>query len=123
MFGVTRARAAGGPYVTRLVGVWVDGAVNFHTGPGEQKGVSLRANPHVVLITGCNQWNSGVDVIVEGEAVRVTDEDTLKRLAEAWATKWDGRWQLTVGDGTFRSGASPSHRHSATPPKIFPPLT
>jgi nitroimidazol reductase NimA-like FMN-containing flavoprotein (pyridoxamine 5'-phosphate oxidase superfamily) len=119
MFWVTTVRADGRPHVTPLVAVWVDGAVHFHTGPGEQKAVNLRANPHVVLITGTNQWDSGVDVIVEGEAVRVTDEDTLKRLAEAWAAKWDGRWELTVGDGTFGSGASASHVYSVKPAKIF----
>jgi hypothetical protein len=35
----------------------------------------------VVLTTGCNRWNEGLDVVVEGEAVRVTDEEMLKRLA------------------------------------------
>jgi hypothetical protein len=27
----------------------------------------------------------GLDVVVEGDAVRVTDADVLKRLAEVWA--------------------------------------
>jgi hypothetical protein len=119
MFWVTTVRADGRPHVTPLVAVWADGAIHFHTGPQEQKAVNLRANPHVVLITGCNQWDSGLDVIIEGEAVRVTDEDTLKRLAQAWATKWDGRWQLTVGDGTFGSGDSASLVYSVRPAKIF----
>ncbi|MGH3204598.1 MAG: pyridoxamine 5'-phosphate oxidase family protein [Streptosporangiaceae bacterium] len=119
MFWITTVRSDGRPHVTPLVAVWADGAIHFHTGPGEQKAVNLRANPHVVLITGCNQWDAGLDVIVEGEAVRVTDEDTLKRLAQAWASKWDGRWQLTVGDGAFGSGASASHVYSVRPAKIF----
>ena len=34
----------------------------------------------------------------------VTDEDTLRRLAKAWATKWEGRWQFTVRDGCFQHG-------------------
>ena len=58
-------------------------------------------------------------MIVEGDAVRVTDEDALKRLAEAWTSKWDGRWQFTVRDGAFHHGGFPSHAYSVTPAKIF----
>ena len=102
LFWVTTVRADGRPHATPLVGVWADGAIHFNTGPQEQKAVNLRANPHVVLITGCNQWDAGLDVIIEGDAVRVTDEDLLRRLAEAWTTKWDGRWQFQVRDGSFQ---------------------
>ena len=35
-----------------------------------------------------------LDVMVEGDAVRVTDSEVLERLAEAWGQKWDGRWQF-----------------------------
>src|SRR6202007_1553960 len=97
-------RADGRPHVTPLVAVWADGAIHFTTGPQEQKAVNLRANPHVVLTTGANDWDKGLDVIVEGEAVRVTDEDTLGRLAQAWTAKWDGRWQYTVRGDRFDEG-------------------
>jgi hypothetical protein len=53
-------------------------------------------------MTGCNQWDRGLDVVVEGQAVRVTDRSTLQRLAEAWARKWDGRWQYEPGDDGFQ---------------------
>jgi hypothetical protein len=50
----------------------------------------------VVLTTGCNDWDRGFDVVVEGQATRVTERPVLERLAEAWRTKWDGRWQFQV---------------------------
>jgi len=81
--------------------VWLDGAIHFCTGFAEQKAINLRVNPHVILTTGCNQWDAGLDVIVEGDAVQVTDDDTLTRLAAAWARKWDGRWRYLVRDGRF----------------------
>ena len=99
---LTTVRADGRPHVTPLVAVWDDGAVHFCTGAGEQKAVNLRDNPHVILTTGCSEWDKGLDVVVEGDAVRVTDQDTLKRLADVWMTKWDGQWQYRVGDGGFR---------------------
>ena len=45
--------------------------------------------------------DDGLDVVVEGEAVRVVDRATLERLAAAWATKWDGSWVYTAVDGGF----------------------
>jgi hypothetical protein len=35
--------------------------------------------------------------VVEGDAVSVTDDTMLERLAGAWATKWDGRWARSGG--------------------------
>jgi general stress protein 26 len=99
---VTTVRVDGRPHVTPLVAVWLDGAYHFCTGPGEQKERNLAANPHVVLTTGCNRWDEGVDVVVEGEARRVTDPTLLERLAAEWARKWDGEsWQFQVGQGGF----------------------
>ena len=98
---VTTVRADGRPHVTPLVAVWLDDAVHFTTGPGEQKAVNLASNPNVVMTTGCNTWDQGLDVMVEGEAKRVTDRATLERLAAAWATKWNGQWQFQVADGGF----------------------
>jgi hypothetical protein len=56
----------------------------------------------VVLTTGCNGWEGGLDVMVEGDAVRVTNHATLSRLAQAWTTKWDGRWHYEVRGGSFQ---------------------
>lgn len=101
LFWLTTVRADGRPHVTPLVAVWLDGALHFCTGDEEQKAVNLRTNPHVALTTGRNDWDRGLDVVVEGDAVQVTDEATLKRLADAWRTKWDGRWQFEARDGAF----------------------
>lgn len=98
---MTTVRADGRPHVTPLVAVWLDDTAHFTTGAGEQKAVNLTRNPHIVLTTGCNQWDQGIDVMVEGEAKRVTDQATLERLAAAWASKWNGQWQFGVVDGGF----------------------
>ena len=99
---ITTVRADGRPHVTPLVAVWLDDALHFCTGGLEQKAVNLRNNPHVILTTGCNRWDDGLDVVVEGEAVRVTDRAALQRLADAWQRKWDGRWRYTVSEDGFQ---------------------
>jgi len=102
LFWITTVRDDGRPHVSPVVAVWLDDALHFATGPEEQKAVNLGGNPQVTLITGCNNWDQGLDLVVEGEAVRVTDDDTLKRLAEAWTSKWDGRWHYEVGNGSLQ---------------------
>jgi nitroimidazol reductase NimA-like FMN-containing flavoprotein (pyridoxamine 5'-phosphate oxidase superfamily) len=102
LFWITTVRVDGRPHVTPLVAVWLDEAIHFATGAGEQKAVNLRTNQNVILTTGCNEWEQGLDVVVEGEAVQVIDESVLERLATAWAAKWDGRWHYDVRQRAFR---------------------
>lgn len=106
LFWIATVRADGRPHVTPLVAVWLDDAIYFATGFGEQKAVNLRTNQNVILMTGCNEWERGVDVVVEGEAVQVREKNVLERLAEAWETKWDGRWHYEVDEGGFRHEAN-----------------
>src|ERR1700733_13998600 len=70
LFWISTVRPDGRPHVTPLVAVWLDGALHFCTGATEQKALNLRANPHVILTTGANQWDTGLDVVVEGDAAQ-----------------------------------------------------
>jgi general stress protein 26 len=121
LFWISTVRADGRPHVTPLVAVWLDDTIHFATGPEEQKAVNLRNNQRVILTTGCNQWERGLDIVVEGEAVQVTDKIVLGELAEAWATKWDGRWHYEVHDREFRheGGRGPVLVFSVRPTKIL----
>jgi hypothetical protein len=68
----------------------------------------------VLLLTGCYRWDDGLDVVAEGDAVQVTDEALLTRLAREWAGKWDGQWQFEVRPGkvlTFAKGRFGQTRH------------
>jgi hypothetical protein len=119
---ISTVRADGRPHVTPLVAVWVDGCLYFHTGAEEQKFANLRANPNVVLTTGCNRWDEGIDVVVEGKAVQVTDEKVLAGVAGAFAARWDGRWQLTARDGRFinrNANDWPSEVFAVVPARVF----
>jgi general stress protein 26 len=102
LFWICTVRADGRPHVTPLVAVYLDAHVYFCTGATEQKFLNLSNNAHVILMTGANGWDTGLDVVVEGDALPVTDEDLLRELAAAWTRKWDGRWQFDVADGAFQ---------------------
>ena len=121
LFWITTVRVDGRPHVTPLVAVWLDDAIHFATGVSEQKAVNLRTNQNVILTTGCNEWEQGLDVVVEGEAVQVVDESELERLAEAWAAKWDGRWHYEVHNSSFRQqgGSDTVLVFMVKPAKVF----
>ena len=73
----------------------------------------------MTLTTGCNGWDGGLDVVVEGVATQTTDDAVLERLAAAWATKWDGRWQYEARDGAFQQDAGTVLVFSVRPTKVF----
>jgi general stress protein 26 len=119
LFWITTVRADGHPHVSPLVSVWLDGAIHFCTGAAEQKAVNLRTNPSVILTTGCNHWDRGLDVVVEGDAVLVVDDAALQKLADAWRTKWDGRWRFEARAGAFHHGAGEALVFSVMPTKVL----
>ena len=118
LFWVATVRSDGRPHMTPLVAVWLDDALHFCTGETEQKAANLRANQNVILMTGCNHWDAGMDVVVEGRAERVTDHRTLERLAAAWGEKWDGRWDYEPGTDGFK-GDERIEVFKVAPAKVF----
>jgi hypothetical protein len=90
-------------------------ALYLCTGPQEQKAVNRRANPHCVLTTGTNRWKSGLDVVVEGGAIRVTEAKLLGDLAERWLAKYGGDWRFDVRDGVFYQDAGIAHVFEVRP--------
>jgi nitroimidazol reductase NimA-like FMN-containing flavoprotein (pyridoxamine 5'-phosphate oxidase superfamily) len=121
VFWLSTVRADGRPHVTPVVAVWLDEALHILTGEARQKALNLRTSPHVALTTGCNDWEHGLDVVVEGDAVRVTDQEQLERLARAWATRWDGRYQFVARDGGFflPDGQDILLVYAITPARVF----
>jgi len=105
MFWLSTVRGDGRPHVTPLPAMWLDGALHFCTGPDEQKTRNIQGNPLCALAAGTNEFRDGLDVVVEGQAVRVRDHERLRRLAELWMSKLD--WPFDVVDAGFRDPATP----------------
>ena len=82
MFWLSTVRRDGRPHVTPLPAIWLDGVLHFCVGAHEQKAKNLEVSAWCILTTGTNQLRSGLDVVVEGAAARVTDQSKLQRLAE-----------------------------------------
>src|SRR2546430_15445290 len=118
LFWISTVRSDGRPHVTPLPAVWADGSLYFCTGGEEQKGVNLARNANCVLTTGNNAWKSGLDVVVEGTAVRVTDEKLLVHLAESWRAEDSGGLDFEGGGGLFRHGGGGAVRFSGAPTQV-----
>jgi nitroimidazol reductase NimA-like FMN-containing flavoprotein (pyridoxamine 5'-phosphate oxidase superfamily) len=103
LYWLTTVRADGRPHVTPLIGVAYEGAMHFCTGLREQKARNLDSNPLVALTTGTNTWAQGMDVVVEGTAVRVTDPGTLQAIADAYVAKYGEDWRFEVEGDAFKS--------------------
>jgi PPOX class probable F420-dependent enzyme len=109
LYWISTVRPDGRPHVTPLIAVWLDGALYFSTGEEERKARNLAANPHVVMTTGVNSMDDGLDVVVEGEAVAVRDDARLRELADALLEKYGEAWRPEVGDGGFRHTLGDEH--------------
>lgn len=120
LYWLSTVRPDGRPHVTPLIGIWSQGALHFCTGPAERKAGNLAANPEVVLTTGVNALDSGVDVMVEGRADRVTDHGRLTVLAREWEAKYGADWHFDVADGGFvQPEAGHAHVFAVYPRTVF----
>ncbi|WP_119066338.1 pyridoxamine 5'-phosphate oxidase family protein [Aggregatilinea lenta] len=84
----------GRPHVMPLGALWVDGAFYFTAGPGTRKAKNLARDPRCTITVATHDF----DLVIEGEAVKVTDDARLQRIADAYAA---GGWHPTVRDGAF----------------------
>jgi general stress protein 26 len=119
LYWLTTVRSDGRPHVTPLIGVVHDDAMHFCTGLREQKAHNLEHNDRVALTTGTNTWAAGLDVVLEGTAVRITDHEALQQVADAYEAKYGTVWRFEVGDGVFGSGEREAAVFRVEPAKVL----
>jgi hypothetical protein len=116
-FWLATVRPDGRPHVAGVGALWVNGTLYFTSGPGTRKSRNLAQNPACVFSVSL----PNLDLVIEGTAARVTDEGTLRELAQAFAAQG---WPARVSDGALTAEYSAP---SAGPPPwylyIFTPKT
>ena len=101
----------GSPHVTGIGAIWVDNSFWFETGETTRKGRNLARDPRCTLSVATADF----DVVVEGEARRVTDPPTVAAMAARWAAEgWPARVDDT-GSALTAEFSAPS----AGPPPWF----
>src|SRR4051812_45326819 len=106
----------GSPHVTGVGALWVDGAFWFETGERTRKGRNLARDPRCALSVA----TSAFDLVVEGNAAKVTDPALVARLAQCWvAVGWPCRVDesgvaLTAEFSAPSAGPPPWHIYRIT---------
>jgi len=101
----------GSPHVTGIGAMWVDGAFWFVTGDATRKGTNVARDPRCSLSVATHEF----DLVVEGEAHKMTDSSTVADMAARYAA--DG-WPARVDD-TGHALTAEFSAPSAGPPPWF----
>lgn len=101
-YWLATVRPDGAPHVMPLLAVWVDGRLYVCMGAGTRKARNLVHDARCVITVE----HEPLDLVVEGTAATVRDQDTLRRVAQAYAATYG--WPVTVRDGAFHAAAGAS---------------
>ncbi len=85
----------GRPHVRPVLAVWLEGALYSSSSPKARKARNLAGGSGCALTARTD----GLDIVVEGHAATVADDDLLRRVAERYLAKYG--WPVTVRDGAF----------------------
>ena len=99
-------RPDGRPHAAGVGTIWFEGGIYFTSGPGTRKSRNLAANPACTISVSL----ATIDIVFEGEAVRVSDAATLEGVAAR--CREDG-WPVQVEGDAF---TGPFNAPSAGPP-------
>ena len=99
----------GSPHVTGVGALWVDGAFWFETGEDTRKGRNLARDQRCTLSVATQQF----DLVVDGEAGKVTDPSTVRTMAAHWVAQG---WPARVDDSGLALTAEYSAPSAGPPP-------
>lgn len=108
VFWLSSVRPNARPHVAPVIAVWLDGALYFCTGADERKAKNLAHNPQVVISTGRNALAESLDLVIEGEAVAVSEEAQRSKVADALAAKYGDGWRLPGIEGVVVFAVTPT---------------
>jgi len=103
--------ADGSPHVTGIGAIWVDDGFWFETGERTRKARNIARDPRCTLSIATREF----DLVVEGEAIKITDPPIVAAMAERWATEG---WPCRV-DETGQALTADYSAPSAGPPPWF----
>jgi hypothetical protein len=116
---IATTRPDGRPHLAGVGALWDDGTVYFVCGAGTRKSRNLAQNANCAISMALK----GIDLVFEGVAKRVTDDETLQRIAKRYG---DQGWPALVKDGAFTydysapsAGPPPWDLYAVKPATVF----
>jgi hypothetical protein len=99
----------GSPHLTGIGALWVDGTFWFETGEHTRKGKNLARDSRCTVSLATDEF----DLVVEGDAHRVTDPTVVEAMAARWAA---GGWPARVDESGSALTAEFSAPSAGRPP-------
>ncbi len=110
-------RADGRPHIMPVGAVWNEGNFYVVSGPGTQKSTNLARDPRCSIAIAAQ----GLDIVLEGEVTRVTDDARLREIAALFSD-----WGPKVQNGAFThdysapsAGPPPWYVYEFTPKTVY----
>jgi hypothetical protein len=119
IYWITTVRHDLRPHVTPLIGLWIDDAFYFCTGPGEQKAKNIVDNSNCAVVTGRNTYGEGLDIVVEGNAERIVEDARLQDLSRQFVSKYGDEWTFDVRDSAFHHKGGEAWVYEISPSKVL----
>ena len=108
------------PHVMPLFGIWFGDVFYFTSNSAARKARNISQNSHCVITAA----GKTLDLVIEGEAVKVRDEDDLHHVAGLYSSKYG--WHLEVNDGAYladygapSAGPPPYELYEVRPVTVF----
>lgn len=101
-YWLATVRPDGRPHVMPVLAVWVADTLHFVASPVSRKARNLALRSDCVITTSA----PALDLVIEGDAAKVTDASTLRHVADAYADAYG--WEVEVRDGAFHAEGAPT---------------
>ena len=114
-------RPDGRPHLMPVIAFWVDGAMHIVAGEGTRKARNIAADGRCVIATGSTTLPS-LDIVIEGHAEALTDDDVVRHVAKAFKAKG---WELQAkgdkvdGPNAPTAGPPPYTIFRIVPERVF----
>src|SRR5919108_2985356 len=95
-YWLATVRPDGRPHIVPLLGLWLNGRFYFLTGEKTRRGKNLARDGRCSLAVD-SQTIPALDLVFEGEATKLVDDDRLRQVAGAYGSQMG--WPLEVRDG------------------------
>jgi hypothetical protein len=103
-----------------VIAFWIDGAMHVVAGEGTRKARNIAADGRCVIATTSTTLPS-LDIVVEGRADAVTDDDAVRHIADVLSANWplEVRGNKVYGPHAPTAGPPPYTIFRIVPSRVF----
>jgi hypothetical protein len=103
-----------------VIAFWIDGAMHVVAGEGTRKARNIAADGRCVIATSSTTLPS-LDIVVEGRAEPLTDDDAVRHIADVLGANWplEAKGDKVYGPHAPNAGPPPYTIFRIVPSRVF----